>query len=449
MKLLFVGAGYVGLVTGTCFAEMGHQVICLDIDAKKIKDLQKGEMPIFEPGLQEMVLRNLRANRLLFTTDYSKGVKESLICFIAVDTPQQADGEADLSRIYSAASSIAYEMDGYRAIVIKSTVPVGTAGEVERLISKILEDRNVEIEFDVISNPEFLKEGDAINDCMKPDRVVIGAPNSRSEDLIKEMYKPFTFSSDRILTMSVASSELTKYAANAMLALRISFMNELAGLCEQLGADINEVRRGVGTDQRIGQKFLYAGVGYGGACFPKDIRALQAQAKRSGCSAALLHATEAVNLHQKELLGKKILHYFSTRGGLKGKTIAILGLSFKPNTDDIRETPAKVLIDQLLDEQAHVRVYDPIAMKNAQLCFRGDIYWANDELDAAKSAHALALVTEWRQFRFLDFSSIKQVMKNFAFFDGRNQYSGEEIALKGFDYFGIGKKAQLAAKNLP
>lgn len=442
MKLLFVGTGYVGLVTGTCFAEMGHHVTCLDIDAEKIAKLRRGEMPIYEPGLQEMVLRNIKAGRLTFTTDYAIGVKDSIICFIAVDTPQSPNGEADLSKVRAVARSIAQEMKEYRAIVVKSTVPVGTANEVSKIIQKTLDERKLKIDFDVISNPEFLKEGDAINDCMKPDRVIIGAPNQRSEELIKEMYTSFTFSHDRIITMDVASAELTKYAANAMLALRISFMNELSGLCELVDADINNIRKGIGADQRIGYKFLYAGVGFGGACFPKDIRALQAQAHAVNYTTPLLSATETVNMRQKQVLGRKIAHYYSTRGGLEGKVIGILGLSFKPNTDDVREAPAKVLVEQLLEAGAKVRLYDPVSMDNAKRSFPKDphIHWAEDELDAAKGADAIALVTEWRQFRFLDFNAVQELMTGHAFFDGRNQYNGREMALRGFDYFGIGQK---------
>ncbi|MDP1834853.1 MAG: UDP-glucose/GDP-mannose dehydrogenase family protein [Chlamydiales bacterium] len=442
MKLLFVGTGYVGLVTGTCFAEMGHHVTCLDIDAEKIAKLQRGEMPIYEPGLQEMVLRNIKAGRLIFTTDYATGVKDSIICFIAVDTPQSPNGEADLSKVRAVARSIAQEMNEYRAIVVKSTVPVGTANEVFKIIQKTLDERKLKVDFDVISNPEFLKEGDAINDCMKPDRVIIGAPNQRSEELIKEMYTSFTFSHDRIITMDVTSAELTKYAANAMLALRISFMNELSGLCELVDADINNIRKGIGADQRIGYKFLYAGVGFGGACFPKDIRALQAQAHAVNYTTPLLSATETVNMRQKQVLGRKIAHYYSTRGGLEGKVIGILGLSFKPNTDDVREAPAKVLVEQLLEAGAKVRLYDPVSMDNAKRSFPKDphIHWAVDELDTAKGADAIALVTEWRQFRFLDFDAVQKLMVGHAFFDGRNQYNGREMAQRGFDYFGIGQK---------
>lgn len=449
MKLLVIGTGYVGLVTGTCFAEMGHHVVCLDIDVDKIAKLHQGEMPIYEPGLQEMVLRNVAAGRLNFTTDYAKGVKEALMCFIAVDTPQSLNGEADLSKVRAVAKSIGQHMDEYRAVVIKSTVPVGTAGEVSTIIQKVLDERKVRAEFDVISNPEFLKEGDAINDCMKPDRVIIGAPNRRAEDLIKELYTAFTLSSDRILTMDVPSAELTKYAANAMLALRISFMNELAGICELLEADINHVRKGIGADQRIGYKFLYAGVGFGGACFPKDIRALQAQARAVNYLTPILSAAETVNVRQKQVLGKKIIAYFSSRGGLEGKTIGILGLAFKPNTDDIREAPARVLVEQMLEAGARVRLFDPVAIPNAKKSFPNDphIYWAKDELDAAKGADALALVTEWKQFRFLDFEAVKKAMVGHAFFDGRNQYHGKEMAQKGFDYFAIGQQPQHRLKE--
>ncbi len=442
MKLLVIGTGYVGLVTGTCLAEMGHHVICLDIDAEKIAKLLKGQMPIYEPGLQEMVQRNVNDGRLQFTTKYSEAVSLCSVCFIAVDTPQSPNGEADLSKVRAVARSIAQEMNNYHLIVIKSTVPVGTAAEVSKIIKKTLAERNVNVEFDVVSNPEFLKEGDAINDCLKPDRVIIGAPNKHSEDLVKEIYSAFTLSSDRILTMDVVSAELTKYAANSMLALRISFMNELSGICELVDADINQVRKGIGSDSRIGFKFLYAGVGFGGACFPKDVRALQAQARNVNYTTPILSAIETVNMRQKQVLGRKIITYFATRGGLQGKTIGILGLAFKPNTDDVREAPARVLVEQLLEAGAKVRLYDPVAMETAQSSFPKDphIYWAIDELDAAAGADALALVTEWRQFRFLDFDLIKEAMAGHAFFDGRNQYQAREMVQKGFDYFCIGQK---------
>ncbi len=449
MKLLVIGTGYVGLVTGTCFAEMGHHVVCLDIDAEKIGKLLKGEMPIYEPGLQEMVLRNVKEGRLRFTTKYTEAVRDAQICFIAVDTPQSPNGEADLSKVRNVARAIATEMPDYRLIVIKSTVPVGTAAEVSKIVQKTLDERGVTFEFDVVSNPEFLKEGDAINDCMKPDRVIIGAPNKRAEDLVKEIYTAFTLSHDRILTMDVPSAELTKYAANSMLALRISFMNELAGLCELVDADINHVRKGIGSDNRIGFKFLYAGVGFGGACFPKDIRALQAQARNLNYTTPILGAVETVNMRQKQVLGRKIASYFSNRGGLEGKTIGILGLAFKPNTDDVREAPARVLVEQLLEAGAKVRLYDPVARQTAQKSFPQDphIYWAKDELDAATGADALALVTEWRQFRFLDFRAIKDVMCGHAFFDGRNQYNAREMLQRGFDYFCIGQKGQVQGQE--
>ncbi len=447
MKLLVIGTGYVGLVTGTCFAEMGHEVIGLDINSEKIAMLQRGELPIYEPGLAEMVARNVQAGRLHFTTDYAEAVRSSDICFIAVDTPQSPNGEADLSRVRQVAASIGEHMDGYRLIVNKSTVPVGTAAEVRTIIQESLKKRGLSTGFDVVSNPEFLKEGDAINDCMKPDRVIIGADNARAERLVKEIYSSFTINHDRIITMDVASAELTKYACNAMLAARISFMNELSGLCELVGADVTQVRQGMGADRRIGYKFLYAGVGFGGACFPKDIRALQAQASDVNYTTPLLGAVETVNIRQKQTLGNKIIAYFSSHGGLEGKSIAIWGLAFKPNTDDIREAPARVLVDQLLKAGAHVRLFDPVAMKNAQKSFPSTsaVHWAKDELDAATGADAIALVTEWRQFRFLNFDTIKGVMEGQGFFDGRNQYAPDEMARHGFDYFGIGIAPVLAA----
>lgn len=442
MKLLVVGTGYVGLVTGTCLAEMGHHVVCLDIDADKIRKLSQGQVPIYEPGLQEMVTRNLNAGRLQFTTDYAEGVTSSLVCFIAVDTPQGPDGSANLRSVRQAARSIAQEMNDYKVIVNKSTVPVGTAREVERIINETLDERKVEIAFDVVANPEFLKEGDAINDCMKPDRVIIGADSPRAAAIVRDIYTAFTLSNDRILEMDIASAELTKYAANAMLATRISFMNELAGLCERLGADIKQVRTGIGSDHRIGYQFLYAGVGFGGSCFPKDLQALQAQATAVDYPLTLVHAVEEVNVRQKELLGHKMTAYFASQGGLRGKTIGILGLAFKPNTDDMREAPSRVLVQQLLEAGAHVQLFDPVCRESAQKVIPAHphIRWCDSEVEAAEKADALALVTEWRQFRFLDFGAIRACMQGCAFFDGRNQYQPDEMARLGFDYFGMGRQ---------
>lgn len=449
MKLLVVGTGYVGLVTGTCMAEMGHQVTCLDINAQKIAMLSEGEVPIYEPGLKEMITRNLLAGRLSFTTDYAEGVAAGTICFIAVDTPQGPDGQADLRSIRQAAKSIAENMQDYRVIVNKSTVPVGTAREVETIIQQVLDQRGVEIPFDVVANPEFLKEGDAVNDCMKPDRVIIGSSSQAATALMRDLYAAFTVNHDRMIVMDVASAELTKYAANAMLATRISFMNELSGLCEQLGADIKQVRAGMGADHRIGYHFLYAGVGFGGSCFPKDLQALQAQSRSVTYSMPLIHAVSEVNDRQKLLLGNKIADYFATRGGLANKSIGILGLAFKPNTDDMREAPSLVLIRQLLDAGAKVRLFDPVAMGQARKFLLGEarVHWCENEQEVAEGADALALVTEWRQFRFLDFPLLRQQMRGHAFFDGRNQYASDEMASHGFDYFSVGRAPAYASKG--
>lgn len=450
MKLLIVGTGYVGLVTGTCLAEMGHQVICLDINHDKIERLSRGEIPIYEPGLQEMVSRNLSAQRLHFTTDYAEGVASALVCFLAVDTPQGPDGHADLRSLRQAARSIALHMQDYRVIVTKSTVPVGTAKEIAAIVEETLDERGVEIAFDVVANPEFLKEGDAINDCMKPDRVIIGADSPKAAEIVREIYTAFTINHDRILLMDILSAEMTKYAANAMLATRISFMNELATLCEKMGADIKQVRTGMGSDHRIGYHFLYAGAGFGGSCFPKDLLALQAQAQAVSCPLLIVDAVVQANERQKEYLGNKIRYYFKTRGGLAGKTIGILGLSFKPNTDDMREAPSRVLIQQLLENGAHVRAFDPVAIPNAQKVIPSHPYlhWCQSEVEAASGADALALVTEWRQFRFLDFPTILRHMSGRGFFDGRNQYQRDEMASQGFDYFSIGQEPRYAVEPI-
>ncbi len=432
MNLLMIGTGYVGLVTGACFAEMGHHVICLDIDREKIERLKNGEIPIFEPGLEELIKRNVSAGRLQFTSDYAEGVKHSLVCFLAVPTPSDEKGSCDLSHVLLAIEQIAEQMDGYRLIVNKSTVPVGSAEKVKQLIGSLQNHP-----FDVVSNPEFLKEGSAVNDCMKPDRVVIGTDNPKAAELMKELYSPFTLNHDRILLMDIPSAEMTKYAANAMLATRISFMNELAGLCEKLGANINDVRVGIGSDTRIGYQFLYAGIGYGGSCFPKDIRALRSMAEAVNYPTPILEAVNTINEAQKRLLSKKISLYF---GNPSGKTIAIWGLAFKPNTDDMREAPSLQLIQELLSQGAILRLYDPVSMSKAQktLPSHPNLYWCQDEYDAAQGADGIALVTEWKQFRFVDFATILNSMAGKGFFDGRNQYKPHEMQAKGFDYFGIG-----------
>lgn len=439
MDILVIGTGYVGLVTGTCMAEMGHHVTCLDINAEKIALLQKGQIPIYEPGLAELVVRNERAGRLSFTTDYAEAVAAARVCLITVDTPVSADGTADLRFVKAAAESIAHHMKGPLLIVNKSTVPVGTAAMVKTTIEGVLSERGETFAFDVVSNPEFLKEGDAVNDCMKPARVVVGADSPQAAEIMKEIYAPFMLSRDRLIIMDIASAEMTKYAANIMLASRISMMNELAGLCELAGANIDKVRMGIGTDDRIGHKFLYAGIGFGGSCFPKDIKALKAYADEFDYSTPLLDAIEEVNYHQKRVLGKKIAQHFDN--ALSGKVIGILGLSFKPDTDDMREASSLVLIQELLNAGAQLRLYDPVAMEKAKalLGHQDAICWCSDEYDAAEGADALALVTEWKQFRFLDFPKIIKKMHGSAFFDGRNQYVPEKMAEFGFNYFSIGK----------
>lgn len=440
MHILVIGTGYVGLVSGTCLAEMGHQVVCLDINKEKIDNLNQGLIPIYEPGLEEIVKRNLKARRLSFSTNYADAVQGALVCFITVDTPISADGTANMAFVKNVAQSIAEHMQDYKVIVNKSTVPVGSADIVAQIISTELKARGCQFDFDVVSNPEFLKEGNAVNDFMKPDRVIIGTNSARAAATMKEIYAPFMISHDRLLVMDIYSAEMTKYAANAMLATRISFMNELSGLCELTGADINKVRKGIGSDKRIGYSFLYPGPGYGGSCFPKDIRALQAHAHALGYDMPILRAVEGVNQRQKSILTKKIEAYFDSQGGIADKTFAILGLAFKPDTDDIREAPSLTLIQQLLAAGAKVRLFDPAAMSNAKAALppSQNIAWCADELQAADGADALVLVTEWKQFRFMDFNMILPKMKGRVLFDGRNQYHPHDIVNKGIDYISIG-----------
>jgi UDPglucose 6-dehydrogenase len=440
MKILMVGTGYVGLVSAACFSEMGHHVICLDIDEQKISNLKEGIVPFFEPGLKELVERNTRAERLIFTTDYRFGVEQSDVCFLALPTPSYEDGSCNLSYIYSAASEIGRQMNDYKIIVNKSTVPIGTCQQIKHHISNILKERNLEIPFDIVSNPEFLKEGCAISDFMKPDRIILGVENAHTAKAMREMYSAFTINHDRIFLMDLVSAEMTKYAANAMLALRISFMNELARLCEITGADIKQVRIGIGSDQRIGYHFLYAGAGYGGSCFPKDIRALCAIAKQNGISLSILEAVDQVNEQQKKTLAKKIYTHFSNQGGMAGITIAVWGLAFKPDTDDIRDAPSLTLIQELLEWGCFVRTYDPVAMPNVRQ-FLGDhprLQFCKDEYEAAYQADAIVLITEWKQFRFVEFSKILSHLKQKIFFDGRNQYPISEMSELGFEYFGVG-----------
>lgn len=439
MEILVIGVGYVGLVTGTCFAEMGHHVTCLDIDKGKIDRLKKGEIPFYEPGLKELVNRNCKAKRLSFTTDYTTAKPAGMI-FIAVGTPPKKDGAADLSYVEAVARFIGKHLTDYAVIVNKSTVPVGIARNLKQIIRDALAEREVEIPFDVISCPEFLKEGSAIDDCMKPDRIIIGSDSEKATRILKRLYSSFTFNHDRILVMDIESAELTKYASNAMLATRISFMNELSGICEKVGANINQVRLGMSGDHRIGYHFLYAGAGYGGSCFPKDIRALCAIAENLGYETPLLEAVDTVNEKQKKRLSKRVSDYFAKKGGVKGKTIAIWGLSFKPNTDDMREAPSLTLIHSLLRKGANLRLYDPVAMDNAKKELKGknQIRFCLNEYQATLNADAIILMTEWKQFRFVNLKTVLTKMRGNAFFDGRNQYHPKEMALKGFHYVGVG-----------
>ena len=453
MQILIIGTGYVGLVTGACFAEMGHTVICLDIDQIKIDNLNMGIIPIYEPGLEELVKRNVAQKRLFFTTDYRANEAKAKVCFIGVPTPSKDDGSCNTSYVEAVANAIGEHMNEFKIVVNKSTVPVGTADLVTKTIRAAQERRGVSIPFDVVSNPEFLKEGAAIQDCLKPDRIVIGADSMQAAEIMRQLYEPFTLSRDRIIIMDVVSAEMTKYAANAMLATRISFMNEMANICQKVGADINQVRKGIGSDSRIGYQFLYPGVGYGGSCFPKDIRALIAIADDAGVNAPLLEAVDAVNVRQKKILGQKIIDYFTKKDKVRGKTVAIWGLSFKPDTDDMREAPSLELIEQLLDAGAFLRLFDPISMPVAKKIVNDPkitqrITWCENELDAATGADCIALMTEWKQFRLVDFNLIGSVMNGKAFFDGRNQYKSKVMAMLGFDYVCIGVPEAIRADAL-
>lgn len=439
MDIVIMGTGYVGLVTGVCFAEMGHFVHCLDIDEEKIKGLNNGIIPFYEPGLQELIDRNYREKRLTFTTSQTP-LKRARVIFIAVGTPSDERGRADLSHVKAAARSIGDSLDHNTVIVNKSTVPMGTTRLLKKIIQEELSRRKVSPSFDIIACPEFLKEGSAIEDCMKPDRIVIGSDSEQGAALVKQLYLPFTLNHNRILMMDIESAELTKYASNAMLATRISFMNELSALCEKGGANIHQVRQGMSADQRIGYHFLYAGIGYGGSCFPKDLRALCSLAQEWKCQTPLLHAVDQANQNQKNRFFNLIETYFLDKGSLCGKTIAVWGLAFKPNTDDIRESPALELVHFLLRKKASLRLYDPAAMDNAKKALqgKGPIQFCANEYEATHHAHAIVLLTEWKQFRFVDLKKILSQMHGKAFFDGRNQYNPKEMALKGFDYTGIG-----------
>jgi len=440
LKITVIGAGYVGLVSGACLAEVGNEVLCLDVDSRKIDVLNSGGMPIHEPGLQEMVARNRASGRLRFTTDVAEGVRHGEIQFIAVGTPPDEDGSADMQYVLAAARDIGRHMDGYRVIVDKSTVPVGTADRVHEAIAAELKTRGVEHEFSVVSNPEFLKEGAAVEDFMRPDRIVIGADEARPVELMRQLYAPFQRNHERLIVMDVRSAELTKYAANAMLATRISFMNQLAILAEKLGADIELVRQGIGSDPRIGYGFLYAGCGYGGSCFPKDVQALIRTAQEAGQALSIMQAVESANEAQKQVLGQKIVSRFGE--SLKGRRFAVWGLAFKPNTDDMRAAPSRALIAELLERGAEVCAYDPVAMSEARRILGEDprIHYADTPLAALDSADALVIVTEWKEFRSPDFSDMKRRLKSPVIFDGRNLYEPGVARTAGFEYSGIGRK---------
>lgn len=444
MKISIVGTGYVGLVTGTCFADVGNQVLCVDKDQSKIDSLLKGDIPIYEPGLEAMVASTVEQNRLHFTTDIAQAVKHGEIIFIAVGTPPDEDGSADLSHVLAVARSIGQSLTDYRVIVTKSTVPVGTAEKVRDAINQELEKRGVELEFGVASNPEFLKEGAAIEDFMKPDRVVVGADDPRAIESLKSLYAPFNRNHDRLIVMDIPSAELTKYAANAMLATKISFMNELSNMAERLNADIELVRQGIGSDPRIGYHFIYPGCGYGGSCFPKDVQALHRTARQHGYEARILEAVEAVNQEQKSVLLRKIKTHFED--DLRDKTFAVWGLSFKPNTDDMREAPSRVIIDGLLAEGAHVRAFDPVAMDEAAHLYPDDarVVFCQDQYIASEDADAMIIVTEWKTFRSPDFDKLATQLKNKVIFDGRNIYDPERLSDLGFRYYGIGRSNEQA-----
>jgi len=436
MKIAIVGSGYVGLVTGTCFAEVGIDVICVDIDKKKIENLKNGIIPIYEPGLEEMVHRNMKKGRLNFTTSIAEALEDCEVLFSAVGTPPGEDGSADLQYVISVARDCGRNMKDYLLVVTKSTVPVGTARKVKDAIQEELDKRGVKIEFDVASNPEFLKEGAAIDDFLKPDRIVVGLDSPRAEELMKSLYKPFTLNGHPVIFMDIVSAEMTKYAANSMLATKISFMNDIANLCEIVGADINMVRKGIGSDSRIGNKFIYPGIGYGGSCFPKDVKALIHTAADYNYNLRVLQAVEDVNYDQKSVMFNKVMKFF--KGDIKGKTIAIWGLSFKPQTDDMREAPSLVLIEKFLKAGANVKAYDPVAMPEAKHTLGETIEFSEDQYEALIDADCLVLVTEWPEFKFPNFKIIRKLLKQPLVFDGRNIYEVAEMKRQGFTYFCIG-----------
>ena len=439
MRVAVAGTGYVGLVSGTCFASMGNDVWCIDVDKEKIKGLKKGIIPIYEPGLKEMVLSNVGTGHLHFTTDIGEALEACDICLICVGTPPGEDGSADLKYVLQVAEDIGRHMQHHMYVVDKSTVPVGTAAKVRDTIRKQLDARKSDLTFDVISNPEFLKEGSAIADCMKPDRVIIGVDNEEAAEVMRELYKPYLMNTENFIIMDIASAEMTKYAANSMLATKISFMNEISNICERVGADINKVRRGIGSDRRIGFSFIYPGCGYGGSCFPKDVQALIRTANENGYSPSLLQSVEDVNRYQKHVIAGKVKQRFGE--DLTGYTFAVWGLSFKPDTDDMRESPAVTIIDSLTEAGARIQAYDPQAEASAKNIYLKDndrIVYCQSKYDALKDADALILITEWKEFRSPDFPEIKKLLKTPVIFDGRNQYDKKSMRRYGIDYYQIG-----------
>lgn len=442
MKVAVVGTGYVGLVTGTCLSQTGVSVVCIDINQQKIDNLKKGIIPIFEPGLDDLVIQNTKEGRLTFSTSLSESIQGCEAVFIAVGTPSDEDGSADLKYVIGVASEIGKSISNYTVVITKSTVPVGTSLKVKDAIDIELQKRGVTIDFDVASNPEFLKEGAAIEDFMKPDRIVVGTESERAEKVLSRIYKPFILNGHPLIFMNIPSAELTKYAANAMLATRISFMNDIANLCEIVGADVNLIRKGIGTDTRIGSKFLYPGVGYGGSCFPKDVKALIKTAKDLNYDLQVLKAVESVNNDQKSLLFNKLQQYF--RGELKGKKIAIWGLSFKPNTDDMREAPSLVIINKLLDAGCEVTAFDPVAMEEAHRIIGDKITYTEHQYEGLANADALVILTEWQVFRMPDFDKVSNLLKNKLIFDGRNIYDVEDMKELAYTYFSIGRTSVIA-----
>jgi UDPglucose 6-dehydrogenase len=440
MKIAIIGTGYVGLVTATCLAEVGLNLICIDVDETKIEKLKKGISPIYEPGLNDMLQRNIEKGRLIFTTSLAEVMPEVDVLFSAVGTPPDEDGSADLKYVLDVARAIGANMQKYALVVTKSTVPVGTAKLVRDTVQQELDKRGVRIAFDVASNPEFLREGDAINDFMKPDRIVCGVSSAKAQEILEKIYAPFVANGHPVIFTDIASAEMIKYAANAMLATRISFMNDIANLCEIVGADVNMVRKGIGSDARIGSKFLNPGVGYGGSCLPKDVKALIKTADDYGYSLEILKSVERVNDNQKTRLFHKLNHYF--QGDIKGKRIALLGLAFKPNTDDMREAPVAPLIEKLNSAGCSIYAYDPVAMEEAKRKIGNAIHYCNNLYETLEDADAMLLVTEWTEFRILDLKKVKSLMKNAAIFDGRNIYNDQEMKNNGIDYFCIGKKTK-------